>query len=106
MARIPARIRAAYVSGFKWPNCAGGMNPITSAATDETAPRPEHPICLLPTVSWWIPVERLRGVEGQATFYKHPARGRIPREAALHASFAIYRAHPAESVLLAAESGS
>ena len=36
MARIPARISMAYVSGFEWPNCDGGMNPITSAATDET----------------------------------------------------------------------
>ena len=37
-ARIPARIRTAYVTGFEWPNCDGAMNPITSAATDETAP--------------------------------------------------------------------
>jgi hypothetical protein len=38
MARIPASIRTAYVSVFEWPNCDGGMNPITSAATDEMAP--------------------------------------------------------------------
>ena len=37
-ARIPARITMAYVSGLEWPNWDGGMNPITRAATDETAP--------------------------------------------------------------------
>jgi hypothetical protein len=34
----PGQDLMAYVSGFEWPNCDGGMNPITSAATDETVP--------------------------------------------------------------------
>jgi hypothetical protein len=38
MRRIPASISRVYLSGFKWLNCAGGTNPITSAATDETVP--------------------------------------------------------------------
>jgi hypothetical protein len=44
MARIPASIRTAYTTGFEWPNCDGGMNPITCAATDDATPsRPGRP---------------------------------------------------------------
>ena len=38
MTTIPASINTAYPSGLAWPNCDGGMNPITRAITDDTMP--------------------------------------------------------------------